>query len=247
MKSTELLYLQDSYLFTESAEILEISENEFWKYIILDRTIFYPQWGWQPSDMWIITLWENSFKVHKCMLDSGWVVYHYGENTYWEFKIWDEVTLDIDKDYRITNSRNHSAGHLVDVAMDILWYDRFLKAWKWFHFPEGSYVEYSGEIPEDLEVMREKLSATFEELSERSIPINVKYEWLWELEAPTGKSPRWVEFEWYVWCGCGGTHVKNSSEIGRVSVRKMKYKKWVLKVSYETEKPNHLPSYKPRA
>ena len=233
MKYTELIYLQDSYLFTETATILEVWNNEYWDYIILDRTIFYPQgWG-QPSDRGSISLWENVFEVQKCLLDPSWIVHHYGKYTSWSLTIWDQVDLQIDQYYRISNARNHSAWHLVDVAMHILWYDSSLKAGKWFHFPEGSYVEYSWELPEDLEIMKEKLSETFEELSLKNIPIVVKYEWLWKLEAPTGKSPRWVEFDGYVGCGCGGTHVKSSSEIGRVSIRKMKYKKWLLKVSYE--------------
>lgn len=233
MKNTELLYLCDTFLFVETATILETWENEFWTYILLDRTIFYPQgWG-QPSDRGNMTSWENSFEVQKCMLDPNGVVYHYGAYTSWTFSVWENITLKINSEYRLSNAKNHSAWHFVDVAMNILGYDTSLKAGKGFHFPEGSYVEYTGELPEDIEIMKEKLSGQFQELSKKDIPITVRYDWLSELSAPTGKSPRWVEFEWYVGCGCGGTHVKSSSEIWEVTIRKMKYKKGVLRVSYE--------------
>jgi len=229
---TKLLYLTDSYLYTSSADIIEIWSNEFWDYIILDQTIFYPQgWG-QPSDTGIIYSESWKFGVKMCRLSENWVVYHYGNFTEWDFIKWEQVNMKIDLEKRVFNMRNHSAGHLVDIAMEKCGYTS-LEASKGFHFPEGSYVEYHGELPEEIEQMKEKINITLQELSQKNIPIWVNYKWLWTLETPAGKTPRYVEFEWYKWCGCGGTHVKNSSEIGKVSIRKMKWKKGVLRVSYE--------------
>lgn len=228
---TKLLYLQDTYLFKSTGTIKEIGSNELWDYIILDRTIFYPQgWG-QPSDTWIIKSGNGEFQVEMCKLDEHWSVFHYGVYTAWEFIEWEQTCLQIDSQKRIYNARNHSAGHLVDVAIEVCWYNS-LQAWKGFHFPEGSYVEYHWELSEEVEVMKEKLTSTLKELSHKDIPIMVHYEGLWELAAPAWKTPRFVEFQWYTWCWCGGTHVKNSWEIGWVSLRKIKYKKWILRVSY---------------
>jgi len=54
---TKLKYLENTYLFENNAVIIETWKNDFWKYIILDETIFYPQgWG-QPSDVWEIIFW----------------------------------------------------------------------------------------------------------------------------------------------------------------------------------------------
>ena len=39
---TELKYLEDTYLFKSKAKIICSWENELWEYIILDKTIFYP-------------------------------------------------------------------------------------------------------------------------------------------------------------------------------------------------------------
>lgn len=41
---TELLYLKDTYLFQTKSIVQEIGTDEFWDYVIVDRTIFYPQW-----------------------------------------------------------------------------------------------------------------------------------------------------------------------------------------------------------
>jgi len=229
---TKLLYLTDTYLFESHSNIIQLWNDDFWDYIILDATIFYPQWWGQPSDTGTISLWENIFEVTKCMLDENGTVLHYGNFIKWEFSAWEKVHLKIDSEKRTFNARNHSAGHLVDVAMEICKYTK-LTAWKGFHFPEGSYVEYHWEISADLEIMKEKMSSTLKGLSGRNIPILIYYTDLWDLEAPVWKNPRFVKFEWYKGCWCWGTHVKSSSEIGEVSIRKMKWKKWVLKVSYE--------------
>ena len=227
---TELLYLRDTYLFEETASVLEISENEFWTYIILDRTIFYPQWGWQPSDTGTIKTASWEFQVTMCRLSPEWVVYHYWETT-WSMQVWEKVYLHIDGEKRSLNARNHSAGHLLDIAMSEIGYN--LKPWKWFHFPQGCYVEYSWEFDnEQKEEFIVKLETEINKLINQSIPMIITYEWLDDVTAPTWKIPRYAYFEWYEWCGCWGTHVKNSSEIWRVTIRKVKYKKWVLRISY---------------
>ena len=228
---TELLYLQDTYLFTESATILEISKNEFWTYVVLNKTIFYPQWWWQPSDTWTIQSDSWDFQVNMCRLSPEWIVYHYWE-ALWDIQVWQEVNLSINEEERRLNARNHSAGHLIDIAISEIWYDH-LEPGKWFHFPQGCYVEYSWEFDnETKDTFIERLESKINELIEKSIPMMISYEWLDSMSAPTWKIPRYAYFEWYKWCWCGWTHVQNSLEIWRVTIRKVKYKKWVLKISY---------------
>jgi Ser-tRNA(Ala) deacylase AlaX len=230
---TKLLYLQDTYLFESTASILKIETDDMWKYIVLDQTIFYPQWWGQPSDSWEISLWENNFHITKCKLSPDGVVHHYGTYSNWELHVWDSVYLTVDSEVRFLNARNHSAWHLLDVAIHELWYSESLAPTKWYHFSQGAYVEYEWEFDELPEMFISQIEKKMNELIEQNISISIKYEGLWDLEAPQWKTPRYVYFEWYTWCGCWGTHVKKSWEIGWVSLRKVKYKKWVLRVSYE--------------
>jgi Ser-tRNA(Ala) deacylase AlaX len=58
--------------------------------------------------------------------------------------------MAIDSQKRIFNARNHSAGHLIDIAMKNIGLG-YLKPTKGFHFPEGSYVEYEGDFQESPE------------------------------------------------------------------------------------------------
>ena len=59
----------------------------------------------------------------------------------------DEVICKIDGDFRKQNARIHSAGHLLDVAMNRAGRTD-LKPGKGYHFVEGPYVEYIGVVPD---------------------------------------------------------------------------------------------------
>lgn len=65
-----------------------------------------------------------------------------------KFTVGDEVTQSIDGEFRKTNARIHSAGHLLDVAMNRAGKTE-LKPGKGYHFVEGPYVEYIGVVPEN--------------------------------------------------------------------------------------------------
>lgn len=230
---TELLYLQDTYLFESTGTIIEIGNDETWNYIILDKTIFYPQGWWQPTDTGTISDGKNAFQVEYCRLNKEWIVYHYGRHINEKMEKGKEVKLSINTERRIVNARNHSAGHLLDVAMIRQGFHKTLTPTKWYHFSDGAYVEYEWNFWEDKEVFIDTMNRTLKELVEENISIAVQYENLWELEAPKGKTPRYVAFEGFEWCWCGGTHVRNSWEIGKMLIRKIKHKKGVLRVSYK--------------
>lgn len=242
---TELEYLKNTYLFESKAKIVDYWKNEFWEYIILDKTIFYPQWWGQPTDVWEISISEPSinFKVKNVRLDEKWIVFHY-----WEFSSeykWDDikntdVILNVDSENRIINSKNHTAWHLVDIAMKNIWIN--IIPTKWFHFKSGSYVEYSWSIQWLNEWNRKEkiinnLKKELENLISQNLKVIVEN---WKIDISNSESPKWknfrfVYFEWYkeLWCGCWWTHLKNTWEVWKVSIRKIREKKWVVKVSYE--------------
>lgn len=57
------------------------------------------------------------------------------------------MTCTIDGEFRKINARVHSAGHLLDMAMNRAGKTE-LKPGKGYHFVEGPYVEYIGVIPD---------------------------------------------------------------------------------------------------
>lgn len=228
---TSLLYLQDTYRFEFSWIITETWENEHGKYIILDQTIFYPQWGGQPSDTGMISSESGIFEVKMVRMDEHGVVYHYGEYLTGKFEVDESVSLKIDTDRRLLNARNHSAWHLIDIAMRNIWLV-YMTPTKWYHFSDWPYIEYSGSLKEPIEWIIPKLQNELDKLIDRDIKMIIEYDT--QVKSPEVKTPRYAHFEGYEWCGCGGTHVRSSGEIEKVLIRKVKMKDGNIRVSYST-------------
>lgn len=234
---TSLLYLSDTYQFTGQATVLSVQIVDDQKIVVLDQTIFYPQGGGQPYDTGEI-IGVESFVVTKVRLQPDGTVHHFGQGN---LVVGETVQLQVDASRRLENARIHTAGHLVDVAVKNLGID--LKPTKGFHDPAGSYVEYEGglEISDDLmaeletavnELVRADLAVIIEDLA----PAEAAERGVW---APPGKSARFVYFAGYesIGCGCGGTHVKSTAEIGQITIRKIKSKKGMTRISYAVQ-PN---------
>lgn len=232
MNKTLLKYLEDTYVFEWTAQVIETGNNEIGDYILLDQTIFYPQGGGQPSDTWVITVWDTIYRVEKVRLDERWIVYHYGTYTNGFISKWQTVNLHIDKDIRLQNAKCHSAGHLIDIALSNIGED--LIPVKWYHFSDGPYVEYEGNPIRTLEDIAKLLQQELDILVRKNIPILVTYDNT-TISSPEGKVPRYVSFEGYTGCGCGGTHIRSSGEIWAIEIRKVKIKDGKLRVSYSVK------------
>lgn len=232
---TKLNYLNDTYIFESKAIFLEMRENEKWKAVILNETIFYPQWWWQPADHGEIISGDNVFIVSDVRLDEEWIVWHFWEFKSERFNKWDEVLLKINKDRRILNSKLHSAGHLLDCAVLKLEIENF-HATKWYHFSDWPYVEFDWIIENPAEILPilqkniddlvsqnlivKKIELSFEEAQNKGINV------------PIWKSARVVNFTWFPTHGCWGTHVNSTSEIGKIEIRKIKSNQGKTKIAY---------------
>lgn len=231
-RETKLKYFEDSYLFQSQATLLDIIQGENFpdkQILILDETIFYPQGGGQPSDVGFISSLDNSavFEVEKTLFNPEGQVWHIGNFTKGELKIGDQVTLQIDEAKRRLNAKNHTTEHLIDWAVESLGLN--LKATKGYHFPNGAYVEYQGEAGD-----KEELARQIENKANQIIADNPKIEFIFEdSKHQSGKPMRIMKVEGYQNCPCGGTHVKEVSEIGKVEIRKIKAKKGKVKISYQ--------------
>ena len=235
---TKLNYLEDTYRSESEAVVKEIKDTERGKAIILDQTIFYPQGGGQPADQGKICTKEAVFMVTDVRMDEDGTAYHFGEFEKGELSEGDTVNLQIDMEKRLQNAKLHSAGHLLDAAVEKLGITD-IKPVKGFHFPEGPYVEYEGtlENPQDYipkieEAVNELIAENVELEKEELSYDEAEKKGIW---APPGKSARIVNFKGYKSCGCGGTHVKSAGEIGKITIRKISSKKGKTRIAYLVE------------
>lgn len=235
---TKLLYLEDFNLLEASAKVVDLLKENDRDVVILDQTIFYPQGGGQPYDQGMIKSASAKFVVEETRFSDG-TVKHIGKFESGNFNSGQEVKCSVAADRRVLNSRLHSAGHVVDMAL----YSLGIK-WtpgKGYHFPDGPYVEYSGTLEG---VDKEKLKTEIEDAANKYIQEGRKTELRFmpkeEMSSvchfvpdyiPEGKPARVVMYDDFG-VPCGGTHVNNLLEIGKITIRKVKEERGNIRVGY---------------
>jgi len=237
--ATKLVYLEDTYKFTHTAQVEYLSSDERGQYCVLDQTVFYPQGGGQPSD-------TGFFEVKGVRLPISFVgfvegeVRHYGDFSGTPLEKGDKVSLFVDENQRITNAKAHTSGHLLADVVESLRKD--VTAFKGYHFPNGSYVEFHGTVPaEESESFIAKVNSSLSEILSSGGDIQaslVKLEELKDLRSnvptnlPSDKPMRVVKMGAFQPTPCGGTHLRALSELKEVIVTKVKRKKGNTKISY---------------
>jgi len=225
---TALLFLEDSYRKEASAEVTNISEESG---IILNQSLFYATSGGQPGDcgklLWADTQTEIETTVKSedgsliCKPVRDQAVPGIGQ----------VVTQVIDWNIRYNHMRMHTALHLLSVAIPL-------------PVTGGAITEVKGRLDFDMpQVPGEKgdLSELLNELIFRS--LNVTETWITQAELEQNPTlvrtlsvqpPKGAGKIRLVRIGdgedqvdlqpCGGTHVKNTVEIGKVRVSKIEKK-----------------------
>lgn len=237
MNQTKLLYMEDMWTTEGNAIVQAVVTLDEKTIVILDQTWFYAQGGGQPYDQGTIESPNGSFRVEEVRFMDG-IVKHSGHFQSGSFQVGETVELKIDPVRRALMSRNHSSGHLIDMALkrlNVNW-----KPAKGYHFPEGPYVEYEGELPqEDLETFRMDLEDTCQALIAENTTTRIEFLSAQEMQKQGHKIPELAPEKplRLVYYGdfaipCGGTHVKNLKEIGHLKIRKIKQDKDHIRVAY---------------
>lgn len=234
---TELTYMEQPHKMIGESQYLGFEAYEGKQAMILDKTLFYPQGGGQPYDQGEIIAKNGSFKVNEVRFLNG-LVHHIG-TVEGEFMPGEVVTSHIDAERRHLNARLHTAGHLIDEAVAELEYP--WQATKGCSFPGQCSVEYEGELVEGVDytsLIKEKFNAmvaTGFETKQMFVPAD-QLHGICHFVLPTmpKDKPSRIAIVWgEKGIPCGGTHVDNISEVGPITIKKVKAKKGVIKVSYD--------------
>lgn len=233
--ATILEYLNDTYLFECDAVVVGVGENEKGKFIVLDRTIFYPKGGGQPSDHgWLqVTAEEEKLPVHLALLDAATNrVLHYVEGIIPECVVEGiAVSMKIDEDRRRSHAIAHTCGHILsDVVNEVA---PELTGKIGAHDPkDGCYVKFQGLLST---ISPDILQATVNDrvklllLDNRSVTATIADE-----GGDGGKPYRLVQVDGFLPSPCGGTHVKSLDVITSLTITKVSAvkKENMTKVSY---------------
>ncbi len=213
---TEFLFWKDAYLTKFDAKVIEIKENN----IILDKTAFYPQSGNQVSDKGYIEKEEKKYKIEDVFKEGDKVYHQINSKFVNDFRVGNTVTGNIKWEYRYGIMRAHSSQHLLSAIIKNKFDINTTHANILF---EEVMLQISHEISES------QLKHCLQELNRISMIENHKFEtYIVSKEdlskysnklrgyIPENDKIRLVEVPGYDLICCGGTHIKNSTEIGPI-------------------------------
>ncbi len=189
--------------------------------VVLDKTPFYAEMGGQAADHGMLNSADCSLRVldvkktpkgyyvHTCVLESGIV------------KVGDHLTAQVDKEYRMGIARNHTATHLLQAALREVLGDHVHQAGSYqdaeiTHF---DFTHFSAVTPEELarvqKIVNDKIYESMN-VTVREMPIEEakKLGAMALFGEKYGKVVRVVDIEGWSTEFCGGTHVKNTAQIG---------------------------------
>lgn len=218
INSTLLIFIEDPYKTEIEAIIVDLQQNKDLFNIILDKTIFYPEGGGQPSDLGTIEAPEGIATI-KYVRSDGDVVIHQC-TIKGQLNKDDKVLCKLDWKYRFNNMKAQTGGHIVhDAVMQVI---KDVKPIRGSH-GKKSYIEYQGIIDEKvIEKIQEKADSiikenrdivtevvSFDELAKRcSFVPNL----------PKNRPLRIVSIGNVEPVPCGGTHVRKTGEIEKIVI-----------------------------
>jgi len=232
---TKQLYLKDTYLFELNALIAAKKQDDRGAYVLLDQTVFYPQGGGQPSDQGIMRNNILDLKITS-VRQIGNEIRHYLGSGISEVLENQNVLCVIDKERRILNAKYHTAGHLLGNVTEVIYPS--LKAIKGHSFPNEAYVEFQGDELPDITKLQDSLDKAIAE-GKRTIifemdPMSFEQKFYkLPYQIPDNKVFRIMQIEGFLPVPCGGTHLSRISEIGSMTLEKIKVKNSIIRISYE--------------
>jgi misacylated tRNA(Ala) deacylase len=218
---TELLFRADAYLAETPATVVAINERGG---IELDRTVFYATGGGQPGDAGVLVCSDGT------EITIGTAIYnpedksrilHVPLEGQAAPAVGDTVTAKLDWERRLKRMRIHTALHLLSVVLPypvtggaIGDGDGRLD----FDIPEGGLDK--AELTEKLNALVAKNAAITERwITDEELDANPGLVKTMSVKPPRGSGRvRLVAIEGIDLQPCGGTHVRNTAEIGTVAV-----------------------------
>ena len=189
--------------------------------VVLDKTPFYAEMGGQVADHGVLTSADCSLRVldvkktpkgyyvHTCVLESGIV------------KVGDHLTAKVDKEYRMAVCRNHTATHLLQAALREVLGDHVHQAGSYqdgeiTHF---DFTHFSALTADELarveKIVNDRIFDAMD-VTVKEMPIDEakKLGAMALFGEKYGKVVRVVDIEGWSTEFCGGTHVRNTAQIG---------------------------------
>ena len=218
---TSEIFRYDPYKKECKARILDFGDN----WIILDQTVFYAEGGGQLGDTGLIKAGQQEIQIENTIKENDLIKHIF--NSKFDFEIGDNVTCIIDWDRRYKLMKMHTSLHLLCSLINA-------------KVTGGSVGDGKGRLDFNLDFKpnKEKLKDNLNDLIQGNHDITISWISAQELDKNpdlvktmsvlpprTNGSIRMVRIGDNIdYQPCGGTHVKNTSEIGLVEINKVENK-----------------------
>ena len=222
---TEKVFYQDSYQKIHRSVVSAVEEGG----VVLTSTIFYPMGGGQPGDTGTLRVGGIDYRISDTRFasDRTGIIHYLDADDFSGICPGDAVELELDWARRHRHMRMHTSMHLMCSLINA-------------QATGGSIGESESRIDFDLQgqaIDKEQLTVAINDLIRRGLPVSVgsiSDEELQQnpglvrtmsVQPPRGQGEvRTISIEDTDYQPCGGTHVKNISEIGEVVITKIKSK-----------------------
>ena len=220
-KITSEIFRDDPYKKECEAKILDFGDN----WIILDQTVFYAEGGGQLGDTGLIKAGQQEIQIENTIKENDLIKHIF--NSKFDFEIGDNVTCIIDWDRRYKLMKMHTSLHLLCSLVNA-------------KVTGGSVGDGKGRLDFNLDFKpnKEELKDNLNDLIQGNHDITISWISVQELDKNpnlvktmsvlpprTNGSIRMVRIGDNIdYQPCGGTHVKNTSEIGLVEINKVENK-----------------------
>lgn len=231
---TEALYFLDCYLKEFEATVEKVTDDKF---VVLDRTAFYPESGGQPSDTGKLIRESDSAEFQVLFAgkfdgDISHEIVSPVENIVSGLKAGDKIKGIIDWDRRYMHMRMHTATHVIanviekeagaQITGNQLGLDQSRVDFSLDVFDRDKFAEYE-KIANDLIARNSPVNLYLVSRKEAEEKLS-RLTTLAKGFSDDIKEVRMVEIEGVTIEACGGTHVKNTSEIKGVKITKLQNK-----------------------
>ena len=220
-KITSEIFRDDPYKKECEARILDFGDN----WVILDQTVFYAEGGGQLGDTGLIKAGQQEIQIENTIKENNLIKHIF--NSKFDFEIGDNVTCIIDWDRRYKLMKMHTSLHLLCSLVNA-------------KVTGGSVGDGKGRLDFNLDFKpnKEELKDNLNDLIQGNHDITISWISTQELDKNpnlvktmsvlpprTNGSIRMVRIGDNIdYQPCGGTHVKNTSEIGLVEINKVENK-----------------------
>ncbi|MFX1371766.1 MAG: alanyl-tRNA editing protein [Promethearchaeota archaeon] len=215
---TEKLYWDNAYETKFTAKVKLINQGG----IVLNKTLFYPESGNQSSDVGNLKIRDEEFNVVKVTKDVDYIIHHISSEFKNKINVGDIVEGEIDWDNRYGIMKAHSSQHIFSAVIKNKYNIDTNRAIINF---EDVFLQISQEI--DYGQLNEILTEVNKICTNNCLKVNTKIISHKEAEKsskkirsaiPNESQVRLMEIEGLDLVCCGGTHVKNTTEIGTIFI-----------------------------